>query len=133
MKKNVLFLTLLLSFFSAKAQTITPIDLATGESSVISLLNKEVNMNNKSVLHITATTAKEALQNSTIKFGNENAWVIFDNIRPNVVNDSLLKYIYVNGNAAVLKTNARLSIYKHGAVVIAHYIVTGKQMGRAHV
>ncbi len=119
MKKNVLFLTLLLSLLSVKAQTVTPVDLAAGESSVVSLLNKEVSMNNKSVLHITATTAKEALSNSTIKMANENAWVIFDNIRPNVVNDSLLKYISVNGNAAVLKTNARLSIYKQGAVVIA--------------
>ena len=119
MKKSVLFFVLFLFIMSLQAQTVTPVDLAAGESSVASLINKEVSMNNKTVLHITATTAKEALQNSTIKFGNENAWVIFDNIRPNVVNDSLLKYIYVNGNAAVLKTNARLSIYKHGAVVIA--------------
>ncbi len=97
--------------------TITP---AAGESTVTSYTDKEVIMNLNTKIHITAANAKTALVNSVIQLNNIDAWIYFDNIRPQVVIDSLLKYFTVNTAAAVNGTNTRVAIYRHGAVVIPH-------------
>jgi hypothetical protein len=96
------------------------VNITNADLTVASYTDKEVIMTGKSTLHITASSALKSLTNTTIRLNSENSWLFFDNIRPQVVIDSLLKYVTVNGNAAVLKTNARVSIYKHGAVVIPH-------------
>ncbi|HEY6914906.1 MAG TPA: glycosyl hydrolase, partial [Paludibacter sp.] len=98
----------------------TTITITDKSLSVASYTDKEVVMNSQTDLHLTAaaTVAKTVLSNSVIKLNSVNSWVFFDNIRPQFVIDSLLQYIYVNNQAAVLKTNVRVSIYKHGAVVI---------------
>ncbi len=108
-------------FFSTIVQsqnprtTITP---TAGEFTVTSYIDKEVVLNEKTLIHITAVNAKSALVNSVVKLNTPDSWIYFDNIRPQVVVDSLLKFISVNETAAVVNTNARVSIYLHGTVVI---------------
>ncbi|MFT3752031.1 MAG: glycosyl hydrolase [Paludibacter sp.] len=98
----------------------TTVTITEKNLSVVSYTDKEVVLNNQTDLHLTAaaTQTKAVLNNSIIKLNSDNSWVFFDNIRPQFVIDSLLKCIYVNNQAAVLKTNVRVSLYKHGAVVI---------------
>jgi len=110
----ILFLSYTLFGFSQNART--PITIIDKQVSVSSYTNMEVTMNNQSDLHLTATM--KPLNNSIINLNSVDSWVFFDNIRPSKVIDSLLQYIYINNQAAVLKTNVRVSIYKHGAVVI---------------
>lgn len=93
--------------------TITLTDLVV---TVSSYTNSSVVINGKTDLHLTASS--KPLNSSTISLNSADSWVFIDNIRPQVVIDSLLKYIYVNNQPAVLKTNVRVSIYKQGAVII---------------
>jgi len=109
---------MLFAAFFLKAQTRTTISLAAGDFTVTSYTDKEVILNNKTNLHITSNFAKSSLVNSIISLNSVDSWVYFDNVRPQTVIDSLLKYISVNGQAAILRTNTRVSIYKHGTVVI---------------
>jgi hypothetical protein len=81
-----------------------------------SYTSSQIILSGKSELHITAST--NPLTNSTVSLNSDNAWLFFDNIRPQAVINSYLPYILVNGNASVLKTNLRVSIYKNGTVVI---------------
>jgi len=119
MRKNItlfLFLTSALFAFSQNARTT--ITITAKETSVVSYTDKEVILNGPSNLHLTAST--NSLRNSIIKLNSENSWVFFDNIKPSLVADSLLQYFTINGYPAANKTNVRVSIYKHGAVVIPH-------------
>ena len=95
----------------------TTITITDKNVTVSSYTDNEVVLAGQSDLHITAKY--NSLTNSVLKLNSADSWVFFDNIRPQIVIDSLLKNIYVNNLPAVLKTNARVSIYKHGTVVIA--------------
>jgi hypothetical protein len=108
-----LFLICNILLFSQNVVNIVNSDL-----SVTSYTDKQVVISGKASLHLTATT--KTLNNTTVDLTSDDSWLFFDNVRPQVVIDSLLKYVTVNGAAAVLKANARVSIYKHGAVVIPH-------------
>lgn len=119
------YVILLIAFFAVSSYAYsqnprTTITITDKTLSVSSYTDKEVVLNNQTDLHLTAaaTVSKTLLNNSIVKLNSVNSWVFFDNVRPQFVIDSLLKYIYVNNQAAVLKTNVRVSIYKHGAVVI---------------
>lgn len=118
---KIVFCTIFFLSVSLQAQnprtTITP---GAGESTVTSYTDKEVIMNFNTKIHITAVNAKTALVNSVIQLNNYDAWIYFDNICPQIVIDSLLKYFTINSSTAVNGTNARVSIYRHGAVVIPH-------------
>ena len=122
MAKKYFFLFISLSFtlaaFSVNPRTTLTITDKTATAS--SYIDKEIVLNNQTDLHITnsATVSTNVLNNSVIKLNSVDSWVFFDNIRPQFVIDSLLKYISVNNQASVLKTNVRVSIYKQGAVVI---------------
>src|ERR1035437_8487833 len=104
--------------YSYSANPRTTITITDKNSSVTSYTDKEVVINSQADLHITASLAPSVLNNSIVKLNSTDSWVFFDNISPQLVVDSLLQYIYVNDQAAVLKTNIRVSIYKQGAVVI---------------
>jgi hypothetical protein len=112
-KLTILPLFLICSLFTFSQDVI---NIVNTESTVVSYTDKQVVISGKASLHLTATT--KTLNNTTVNLVSEDSWLFFDNVRPQVVIDSLLKYVTVNGSAAVLKTNARISIYKHGAVVI---------------
>ena len=118
MKKH-LFVLLLFIFqlVTLTAQTRTIVNLSTGNTTASALVDKEINISGKATLHITNTT--NALTNSVINIQSDDAWVYFDNIRPQTVVDSLLRYVKINGANAVQNTNTRVAIYRHGAAVAA--------------
>ena len=57
---------------------------------------------------------------ASIDIQNPDATVVFENIRPSVVISRYLGKITANGIKLVNGTNARVSIYRHGAIVFAH-------------
>lgn len=54
---------------------------------------------------------------STIDLANEDAWVIFDNVRPSDVISNYLKYVKIKNLTSNQSTNCRVAIYLQGAVV----------------
>jgi hypothetical protein len=116
MKK--LFSIIVLAFLAMTVfpQGRTVVNVSGTVVSTTSIVDKEMVIDGKTDLHVTATYTP--LSNSIINLNSENSWVFFDNIRPQAIIDSVLSNIYVNGAQAVYKTNVRVSIYKHGAVVI---------------
>jgi len=112
-KLTILPLLLICSIFSFSQDVV---NIVNSDLSVASYTNKQVVISGKASLHLTATT--NTLTNTTVNLTSDDSWVFFDNVRPQVVIDSLLKYVTVSGSAAILKTNARVSIYKQGTVVI---------------
>jgi len=109
-------LFLLCSLFSFGQNARTTITLATGVVTTSSYTDKEVVINGKTDLHLTASSAP--LNNSVIKLNSEDSWVFIDNIRPATVASTLLPYIYVNDQAAVAESNVRVTMYRHGTVII---------------
>ena len=107
MKKNILFILILFLPLFALAQR--PVVEVTGSVvTVTSYTNKEVVVNGKTDLHITAESNQ--LTNSIVKLNSEESWLFFDNVRPKYVIDNLLGNIYINGEAATYRTNCRVSI-----------------------
>ncbi len=115
-KISIFFLALL---FSAGLYAATIVNVASNKT-VSSYSDSEVTISSKADLHITAAYAKTALVNSTVRLQTVDSWLFFDNVKPQTVIDSLLKYVYVGENLALNKNNARVAIYKNGAVVMAH-------------
>ncbi|NLO69407.1 MAG: T9SS type A sorting domain-containing protein [Porphyromonadaceae bacterium] len=107
----LLFFTVLSSFSQR-----TVIEVTGSVVSTASYKDAEVIINGKTDLHITATTSQ--LENSIVKLNSEESWLFFDNVRPKYVLDNLLSKIFINGEAASYRNNCRVSIYKHGTVVI---------------
>lgn len=68
----------------------------------------------------TITSTKPFATSASIDIKNPDATVVFENIRPSDVIDKYLKYVKVNGTALVNNSNCRVSIYRHGAIVMAH-------------
>lgn len=116
MKRKIIFIALFLAgtFFTFAQRTT--VNITEKVVSVASYTDKEVIIDGQSDLHLTSTS--NLLNNSIINLNSVNSWVFFDNVRPDVVINSLLQYIYINNQSAVLKTNVRVSIYKQGTVVI---------------
>lgn len=118
--KKIKILTIIAAFslsaFSQNARTTIEITAATQTAS--SYTDKEIVINGKSDLHITATTSP--LTNSIVKLNSVDSWLFFDNLRPQYVIDNLLQYVSVNNQAAVNKTNCRVAIYAHGTVIMPY-------------
>lgn len=119
MLKNSAFLILFWCFVTL-TNAMTPITISSPTVSVLSYTDSEVILQGKTDLHITSTYCKTALAGSIVRLIQPNSWLFFDNIRPSVAIDSLLQYVYIGQDAAVLGTNIRVSIYKHGVVFIPH-------------
>jgi hypothetical protein len=118
MKTKLILLTFFLPIclFAFSQNSRTPLLITSTEASSASYTDMEITINGKTDLHITASFSP--LNNSSINLNSENSWIFFDNIKPSSIIDSVLQYIYVNNNPAVLKTNVRVSIYNHGTVII---------------
>lgn len=97
-------------------QTRTTINISSGNTSVTSYSDKEINLSGNANLHITNPT--KTLINSVVNLNSEDAFLYFDNVRSQKVVDSLLQYIKIKGAAAIQNTNTRIAIYKQGAVVV---------------
>jgi len=104
--------------FFLTAQERTTLIVTGNVSNATSFTNKEVIINGKTELHISASA--NPLVNSVIQLNSEDSWVYFDNIRPKGVVDSLLQYIYINGVQAKNDVNARVAIFRHGTVIMPH-------------
>lgn len=120
MKKNLYFLLVLLSIVwpLAGQTTRTAITIENEKVSVAGYTDKDVTVSGKSELHITGTGT--LLTNTEINLTSVDAWLFFDNLRPQTVVDNLLTNVKVNGQAAVNKTNCRVAIYAHGTVVMPY-------------
>ena len=120
MKKNLFFLVALLSVvMPSVGQTPRTAVVVNNEKVTVSdYIDKDVTVSGKSELHITGTGT--LLTNTEINLTSVDAWLFFDNLRPQTVVDNLLTNVKVNGQAAVNKTNCRVAIYAHGTVVMPY-------------
>lgn len=120
MKKNLFFLLALLSVvMPSVGQTTRTVVVVNNEKVTVSdYIDKDVTVSGKSELHITGTGT--LLSNTEINLVSMDAWLFFDNLRPQFVVDNLLAKVKVNGQAAVNKTNCRVAIYTHGTVVMPY-------------
>ncbi len=98
----------------------TVVEITARETTVSNYVDREIIINGKSDLKITSATCLAALNNSIIRLNSEDSWIIFENLRPTAVVDSLLRFVFVNNAAAVNRTNVRVAIYAHGTVVMPH-------------
>ena len=120
MKKNLFFLVALLSIVmpSVGQTPRTAVVVNNQKVTVSDYIDKDVTVSGKSELHITGTGT--LLSNTEINLVSMDAWLFFDNLRPQTVVDNLLTNVKVNGQAAVNKTNCRVAIYLHGTVVMPY-------------
>ncbi len=56
----------------------------------------------------------------SIDIANADAAVIFQNIKPSEVISKYLRYVTSNGSTLTNNTNCRVSIYRHGSIVLPH-------------
>lgn len=111
MRRTIVLLFLLLMTTTAKLAgkpTIT----------VNRLLNKQMEFNEPIDYHI--TSSEVPLEQSSININHEDAWIFFDNIRPQTVINKHLSSIKINGASVSNNVNARVTMYKHGTVIIPH-------------
>ena len=114
---SALIFTVLFSL-NTFSQDRTVLNITGTVANTVSFTDKDVIIDGKTDLHVSAKYTP--LTNTIIKLNSENAWVFFDNIRPQAIIDSVLPNIFVNGVAGVNKENVRISIYRHGTVIIPH-------------
>lgn len=70
-------------------------------------------------LHL--TSADEPLAEGVkVELSSEDAWVFFDQMKPNDVLEKYSDQILIDGKPLVPEENGRVSIYLHGAVVMPH-------------
>lgn len=108
---NIVFLMIVCFANQLTAQNVEVKEALVSQSV---LLDKAVDM------HLTAST--DPLKNSTVNLASEQAWLFFDNLRPAEVLKKYGSIIKVNTKPLNVGTggNARIAIYKQGAVVIPH-------------
>ena len=70
-------------------------------------------------LHLTATD-DPIMTGVTINLCSSSAWLFLDNVKPNNVVRQYSNQILISGQPLQAKQNARVVVYRHGAVVIPH-------------
>jgi hypothetical protein len=118
--KKIFFAVLILHLtlgFDSLIQARTTVTLTDKLVTVSSYSESEIIINGQTDLHLTSSTP---LINSIVDLNSVDSWLFIDNKRPSVVVDSLLQYVYVNGQLAVNNTNVRVSMYRQGTVIIPH-------------
>lgn len=108
-------LTLVLIPFSGFCQGL---ELRDDIFTVTGLTNQQVTLGGRCELRITGTG--DPLPGSIINLDSQDAWIVFLNIKPSYVADSLLNRIKVFGSSAVLNQNVRVTQFGQGTVVIPH-------------
>lgn len=91
---------------------------AANTTQTVSQVTSAVSLTTAVDYHITSTTPFATA--GSIDIQNPDATVVFDNIRPADVVSKYLSKVTANGLALTNNTNCRVSIYKQGAIVIAH-------------
>ncbi len=108
LRKFLVSSLILLSFIAVDAANRT----------VSTLSNEDITLTESGEFHITSSTTP--FLNSSINITHEDAWVFFDNIKPSKVIRDHISNIKINGAALINGSNARVAIYAHGTVVMAH-------------
>ena len=70
-------------------------------------------------IHIQAAE-KAIVPEAIVDLSSEDAWLFFDNVKPNDVAALYAANIQINGKPLVVGENARVTLYKQGTVVIPH-------------
>ena len=87
------------------------------ELHALKLVGQNIALDSPVDYHVNASSA---MTDSKIDISDEDAWVIFDNVRPSDVISKYLPNMTINGKAATNNGNCRVVIYLHGAVVVPH-------------
>lgn len=98
--------------------TITYTQAAINE--VTTVTNVSENMTLTTPIDLCITNDVTNALTATIDIANEDAAVLFENIYPTMVIDSLLDKITINGETAKNGTNCRVAIFRHGTLVLPH-------------
>jgi hypothetical protein len=114
-KNTFTFLALAFSLTTLSAYSRTIVNIE-NNTTISAYTDKEIIITGKTELHLTATP--QPLVNSIVRLSSADSWLYIDNMRPALALDSILKYVYVNEAAAVNGTNVRVSIYKHGTLIM---------------
>lgn len=85
----------------------------------VSQLQSDITLSTNVDYIITAQEGKTAMS-GYINITDDRSTVIFTNIRPSNVTANWLRYIKINGSAAVNGTNCRVEIYRHGTIVLPY-------------
>lgn len=80
-------------------------------------LNKSISRSDAVDIHVTANETP-LMNGASVNLGSDRTWLIIDNIIPSTVASTYLKYVKINGAAAVKDKNCRIAIYLNGAAVI---------------
>ena len=91
---------------------------AANTTKTVSQVTSAVSLTEAVDYHITNTTPFATA--GSIDIQNPEATVVFENIRPADVVSKYLSKVTVNGTKLTNNDNCRVSIYKQGAIVIAH-------------
>ncbi|MCM1313718.1 MAG: glycosyl hydrolase [Roseburia sp.] len=86
---------------------------------VQSVLSTSIKLDTPIDMHLTDAGCP-IVGEATINLNSEDSWLFFDNMKPNEVLGKLNDNILINGKPLDLDTNARLAIYRQGAIVIPH-------------
>lgn len=84
---------------------------------VSAIQNRILELSGKSELHI--SSASDPFKGSSINLKSQDVWIYLDSIKPQVVNDKYLSQILVNGKAASVDVNIRVTQYYQGTVIIS--------------
>jgi hypothetical protein len=116
-RKNPAMIRKLLLLSVALLLTVLSCIQAKSVKTVLNTTNQTLVFSSPIDFHITSTTP---LTSSTINLNHEDAWLFFDNIRPSVVLNTLASSLRIRGAALSNGVNCRVTVYKHGAVVIPY-------------
>lgn len=86
------------------------------ESTALMMVGSQLSLDSAIDYHILGSAPLDA--SSSISLTNDDAWVIFDNVRPSTIIGSYLKYVKINGATAVNGSNCRVVIYLQGAALV---------------
>ena len=81
-------------------------------------LSEPLTISSRVDLHLVSDIAPMDTLKANINITDRSAWVVFDNVRPDVVIDKYLKFISINGTTAKNGSNVRVAIFLDGAAVI---------------
>lgn len=87
------------------------------ELSALMLVGQKLSLASAIDYHVAADSA---MTDSKIDIAHQDAWVIFDNVRPSDVVAYYMPSLTIGGQQAVNGENCRVAIYLQGAAVIPH-------------
>ncbi len=89
------------------------------ETDTLKRVSTAYSVEGRSNLYITDAD-KPFSEEGAVDIKSEDAWVFFENVKPNDVVSKWSKNILIDGKPFDAGTNGRVAIYRHGAVVMAH-------------